>query len=161
MTFPDLASVTDLQVRLGRTLSGPDLGRAAAAITDVSAFARRVAEQTWIAAPTGVPDDVAPVVLSAALRRFKNPDQAVSEAAEGYSVTRAGSVASSDVFSPGEMAILVKMRPKSGLWKIHTTRGRRDYETGFVNDDRPGSDPIGWYSNVDPGYKDANHYPGF
>lgn len=158
--FPDLASVDDLQVRLGVTLSGADLARASAAITDMSALARGVAEQDWPTAPAGVPYDVAPLVLAAAMRRFKNPDGWVSETAEGYSATRASAIAASDVFTPAEMALLIKLRPKSGLWRIRTTRGRRDWDTGFVNDQVLGSDPIGWYSNMDPGYKDAsNHYP--
>lgn len=160
MSLPDIADVTAFQARLGRSLAGADLARAAAAISDVSAWARSIAEQQWIDAPIGVPDDVVAVVLSAARRVFDNPQGFVYETMGPMSASRAAAVVTGSPFTAPEIAILKKARPKAGLWTLSTTRGEHDWETGFVADDRPGSDPIAWYASTDPGFTDADHYPG-
>lgn len=160
MPLPDIADVTALQARLGLTLTGADLTRAQAAITDVSALARSIAEQQWLNAPTGVPDEVVAVVLSGARRMFENPGGFVYETMGPMAASRAAATVTGSPFTAPEIAILKKARPKAGLWTICTTRGEHDWETGFVADDRPGSDPIAWYSSVDPGFTEADHYPG-
>lgn len=158
--MPDLADVDALQARLGRSLSGADLARAEAVISDVSALARAEAEQGWPDAPSGVPADVVAVVLAAARRGFENPEGFISQTMGPLSATRAA-VMVADVFTAAEMTILHKARPKAGLWTLVTTRGDRDSETGFVADSRPGSDPIAYVASVDPGFAEADHYGGF
>lgn len=161
MSLPDIADVDALQARLGRTLTGADVDRAAAALSDVSALARGVAEQQWPLAPTGVPDDVIAVVLAAARRAFDNPEGFLSQTMGPLSATRAPSMVTGNVFTSAETTILKKARPKAGLWTLVTTRGDRDAETGFVADTRPNSDPIAYVSSVDPGFAEADHYGGF
>ncbi|WP_405490473.1 hypothetical protein [Nocardia sp. NBC_00511] len=160
MTLPDIADASALQTRLGLTLTGADLGRAAAAISDVSALARSIAEQSWPDAPVGVPDDVVAVVLSGARRMYENPGGFVYETMGPMAASRAAATVTGSPFTASEIAILKKARPKAGLWTLGTTRGHHDWETGFVADDRPGSDPIAWYASTDPGFADADHYPG-
>lgn len=164
MSLPDLADVADLQIRLGRTLFGADLDRAKAAISDVSAMARSIArqDQGWPNGIADAPPDVTAVVLSAARRLFANPDGFLSQAAGPFSATRAAATVPEGVFSDSELKILKRYRPRpgGGLSTITTTRGCYDWETGFVADDRPSSDPIAWYSDTDPGFAEADHYPG-
>lgn len=156
----DIADVEALQARLGRSLSGADLARAEALLSDVSALARGVAGQEWPDAPTGVPADVIAVVLAAARRSFDNPEGWIVQTMGPLSATRASSMVG-DVFTKAEMAILRKARPRTGLWALVTTRGDRDAETGFAADSRPGSDPIAYVASVDPGFAEADHYSGF
>lgn len=162
MSLPDLADVTALQTRLGRTLTGADLDRAQAAISDVSAMARAIARQQWPNGTADVSPDVVAVVLAAARRLFLNPDSYLSQTAGPFTATRSANSVPDGVFSVPELSILKRFRPRpgGGLSTIATTRGEYDWETGFVADDRPGSDPIAWYAAGDPGYADADHYPG-
>lgn len=161
MPLPSIADADALAARLGRTLTGVDLARAEAALSDVSALARSVAKQEWPDAPIGVPDDVVAVVLSAAYRRYDNPGGVIYEMMGPMSASRSAATVNGNVFTDAEMAILKKARPKTGLWTLETTRGDRDFETGFVADSRPGSDPIAYVSSVDPGFTEADHYSGF
>lgn len=156
----DIADIDALQARLGRTLTGADLARGEAVLSDVSALARGVADQEWPDAPTGVPADVIAVALAAARRVFDNPGGYVSETMGPLSATRAAALVT-EIFTKAEMAILKKARPQTGLWTLTTTRGDRDAETGFVADSRPGSDPIAYVASTDPGFAEADHYGSF
>lgn len=161
MSLPDITTTAALAARLGRTLAGADLARAAAAIVDVSALARGIARQEWPDAPDGVPDDVVVVVLAGARRLFENPGGFIVEGMGPLTATRAASTVSGSPFTAAEVRILEKAKPRSGLWTLPTTRGDRDYETGFVSDSRPGSDPIAYIAAGDPGFDEADHYPGW
>jgi len=160
MSLPNLAEVSALQIRLGETLTGDDLARAEAALSDVSALARVEAEQEWATAPAGVPAAVVVVVLSAARRAYENPEGFIYETMGPMSASRASATVTNGIFTPSELKILHKARPRVGVWTLSTTRGDSDYETGFVNDTRPGSDPIAYYASGDPGFAEADHYQG-
>lgn len=161
MTLPSIAEVDALEARLGRSLSGADQARAEANLVDVSALARSVAEQSWPDAPTGVPGDVVAVVLAAARRVFENPDGFIYQTMGPMAASRSAAMVTGNVFTAAEMTTLKKARPKSGLWALETTRGDSDFETGFVSDSRPGSDPIAYVASTDPGFLEADHYTGF
>lgn len=160
MSLPDLADTTALGARLGRTLTGADQTRAQAAISDVSAWARSIAEQEWPIAPNDVPDFVVAVVLAAARRAFENPQGFVYETMGPISATRGAATVTGSPFTAPELALLRRARPKSGVWALATTRGDHDFETGFISDSRPGSDPIAYVASGDPGFAQADHYPG-
>lgn len=87
-TAVTFGTLTDLEVRLGRTLSGADADRAQAALVDAAAavFAcvRRV--------PDPAPAVVTSVALAVALRRFHNPVGLVSETVGSYSYRAADDV---------------------------------------------------------------------
>jgi hypothetical protein len=157
----DIADLEALQARLGRTLTGADVARAEAVLSDVSALARGVAGQEWPDAPTGVPADVIAVVLAAARRGVENPEGWISQTMGPLSATRAAAMVTGEVFTAAELAILRRARPRTGLWTLVTTRGDRDAETGFVADSRPGSDPIAYLASTDPGFAEADHYGGY
>lgn len=161
MPLPSITTAAALGARLGVTLTGAKLERAEAAIADVSALARGIARQQWPEAPTGVPDEVVAVVLAGARRVFENPGGFIVEAKGPITATRAAATVAGSPFTAAEIKLLKAQRPRSGLWTLATTRGDSDYETGFVSDMRPGSDPIAYVAAGDPGFEQADHYPGF
>lgn len=120
-----LASVDQLAARLGVTLAvgSPDRARAEANLTDVSARARSVANQTW-SDPTQVPDEVQAVVLAATYRLFKNPQRMVQNAGNGFSVgLSTDDFKGGDVFLQGERSVLRRFRPKGSISTMSFTRG--------------------------------------
>lgn len=79
MAFPPLASVEDLERRLGLepgSLQGPDLARAQAALEDASALVRAEAGRDWVdedGVTVTAPQAAVVVALQAAKRAFLNP----------------------------------------------------------------------------------------
>lgn len=81
-----LATIPDLEVRLGSTLSGTDLARAQANLADVSVLVRSAAGKDWSLAD--VPEVAGLVVIQATLRAYRNPDGFAGENIGGaYSYT--------------------------------------------------------------------------
>lgn len=120
----DLASVEDLEILMKRTFSGEgEQAQAEMVISTVSAWARSASGQLWPDAPTGVPSDVRFVVLAAARRTLRNPDGLVSESAGPFSKNYGPPPA--NFFTPAELSILKRYRPKSGngLFTVGFTRG--------------------------------------
>lgn len=145
-----VATVQQLGDRLGRDLDGADARRAEAVLADVSAVALSITGQAWDT-QFQVPGEVVAVVLSAARRVFTNPDGFVSQSIGPFSNTRAAGGVTPDVFVSSELAVLKRFKPRKGLLTVSTTRGDHDWETGFVTDDRVGSDPIPYIAGGDPG----------
>jgi hypothetical protein len=89
--LPPLASPEDLEARLGVTLAGADLSRAAAALDDASALIRQEAGEDWVDEAQeellGVPDVVTAICLAAASRAFRNPDGATQTSVGDASVS--------------------------------------------------------------------------
>lgn len=138
--LPALAPVTDLEARLGLdpdTLTGPNLGRARAALADASALVRMEARRTWVDAAgalTVVPDAVIRVVLGAAQRVYTNPDSVVQESAGPFA--RQLSAESTGVYlTKAELDIVRRFRPAGGeLWTLQTTRDGDDVNTIWYQD---------------------------
>jgi hypothetical protein len=145
-----VATVQQLGDRLGRDLEGAEARRAEAVIADVSAVALSITGQAWDS-PFQVPGEIVAVVLAAARRVFTNPDGFVSQSVGPFSNTRAAGAVSSDVFVASELAVLKAFKARKPLWTLSTTRGDADHETGFVTDDRLGSDAIPYIAGGDPG----------
>lgn len=82
MALPPLATVADLEKRLGETLTGADRDRAEEALSDASALVRAEARRRWVD-PDGVlvppPDAVVTVVKQAATRAYRNPEGYAAE----------------------------------------------------------------------------------
>ena len=121
----DLASVDDLQVLMKRTFSGADFDQAEMVISTVSAWARSVSGQTWPDS-AGVPSDVKYVVLAASRRTLRNPDGVVSESMGPFS--KSYDRPPTNFFTPAELSILRRYRPKAGsggLFTIGFTRNEK------------------------------------
>lgn len=150
-TLPPLAEVTDLEVRLGETLTGSDATRAGAVLADVSAHARSESGRAWVAddgATLTVPDDVGAIVLAASRRAYLNPDQYASEQSGDYSYRIPAEIINGGVFTDAELKQLRRYRNASGLWSLRVSGG--DELRTIYYDVEGGGDPIPWFSTDDP-----------
>lgn len=140
-----LASVTDLEIRLGRTFESSEVARALALLEDASELVRDVAGgKTWIDEETGVlqkvPGSVRWVVLRAAERAVRNPEGYSAESAGDYSFQRTG-VQPGIYLTEGEEKAVRRALGKSGLWNQPVTRNEEVYQTVWLND-QFGTEPI-------------------
>lgn len=131
-----LASVADLQARLGRVFDVDETQQALALLDDASALVRDEAGRTWLddsGALTEVPASIRAVVLRAAERAVRNPDGFRSESAGDYSYQRAET--ESGVFlTDAERRRIRQAIGRSGLWTQPVTRGDEWWATGWVDD---------------------------
>lgn len=143
-----LATVERLSARLGMTLTpgSPDYARAEEALWSASARARSIADRVgdWADSAT-VPDAVVDVVLSAALRIYRNPDRFLINQAGSFQATLASSdFATGNIFLQGEIDELEKHRPNAGLFVIQVYRDELDRRADarvYVSDGN-GGDPF-------------------
>lgn len=125
MALPSLASLTDLQVRLGRTLEGSEADRAQAALDDASTLVREESGQSWVDASNNVtaPAVLVRIVLQAAKREVTNPEGFVSETTGPFSATRDRDKIGA-YLTEEEREIAGRYRATvTGLWTQPTTRG--------------------------------------
>lgn len=149
----DLASVDDLEILMKRTFSGADLDQAEMVLSSVSAWARSVSGQAW-SVSSDVPSDVKYVVLAAARRSLRNPDGVTAESMGPFS--KSYDRPPTDFFTPAELAILKRYRPKAsrGLTTIGFTRGEEanpKIMRHYLLFDGVG-DPLPYWADGDPGF---------
>jgi hypothetical protein len=132
-----LATVPELEARLGRELEATELERANALLDDASALVRDVAGRTWIDPDTGqldaVPGSIRWVVLRAAERAMRNPQGFSSESAGDYSYQRTG-VEPGVYLTEGEERAIRRALGKTGLWTQPVTRGDAHLHTVWGED---------------------------
>lgn len=122
-----LASVQEVETRLGREITGSDLGRVAALLDDASALVRDVAGTTWVDTdgvehPEQVPNSIRYVVLRAVDRAMRNPDGFSAESDGDYSYQRTG-VEPGIYLTPGEEKAIRRAMGRTGLWTQPVERG--------------------------------------
>jgi hypothetical protein len=139
MPLPPLATVDELEVRVGTEFTDADEDRAAAILDDVSGVARRTARTTWLDDEdelAAVPADVVAVVLSAARRLFVNPNGFASEQDGDYSYRLPADVVEAGIFTLAETDVLESYRATSGLWALQISGGddldELDYERRWL-----------------------------
>jgi hypothetical protein len=132
-----LASVLDVEIRLGRELQGAEAARVAALLDDASALVRDTAGRTWVDAETGaplpVPASIRYVVLRMLDRAVRNPNAFSAEAAGDYSYQRTD-VQPGVYLTEDERQIIRKAIGKSGLWTQPVTRGEKYLTTVWCED---------------------------
>lgn len=121
-----LATSEQFSTRLGRELDPDEGGRVEAILTDVSAIALGATGASWSLAT--VPADVQAVVLAAALRLFKNPDNYIEERVGSYSASVSSSQFSHGVFTKPEWDILRRNAKREGYGFVGFTTVRRTRE---------------------------------
>lgn len=135
--MPALASVQDIEARLGRVVAGDELGRVVALLDDASALVRDEAGVTWIAPTTGalltVPESVRVVVLRVVERAIRNPQGFSAESAGDYSYQRTG-VEPGVYITDREQKIIRRAVGRVGLWTQPVTRGNDDLQTVWGED---------------------------
>jgi hypothetical protein len=136
-----LASIGDLEARLGRTFEGGELTRAIAILEDATALVRdEVGYTVWVDPDTGallvalVPGSVRAVVLRAAERAIRNPGGFSSESSGDYTYQRTGTQQPGVFLTDGELRILRRATGRRGLWTQPVTRGDCYPNTVFLED---------------------------
>ncbi|MGW0929554.1 hypothetical protein [Streptomyces sp. NPDC002644] len=120
-----LATVDDLEARMGVTF-GPDESRIAeTCLDDVSALARLYGFPSWGVGDHGIPDAVKAVVLAVAERRMRNPEGYVQEMAGEYSYRLPESGAAGMFFRPDELRVIRQSSGRTGLTSINVARPYR------------------------------------
>lgn len=139
-----LATVADLEARLGREFDASELPRISALLDDASALVRDVAGKTWIDPETDellpVPGSIRWVVLRAAERAVRNPEGFSSESAGDYSYQRTG-VQPGVYLTEAEEKAIRRALGKTGLWTQPTTRNEFRRNTVWF-DDQFGTEPF-------------------
>lgn len=144
--LPALAAVGQLADRLGSAVTGTaDQRRAQAALADASALVRQVGGTDWIDenGRAAAPGPVVTVVLSAALRVFRNPDGVVSETRGPFTRRRADTEVGV-YLTDQETEVVRRHRTRarhSGLWSLATTRGEECLPGHYVMD-QYGTEPF-------------------
>lgn len=132
-----LASVADLEARLGRTFAGAEIQRVVALLDDASSLVRDIAGRDWIDLGTGdllpVPGSIRAVVLRAAERAVRNPEGFSSESAGDYSYQRTG-VQQGVYLTEGEERAIRRALGKTGLWTQPVTRNETYCSTVWMED---------------------------
>ncbi|GAA2843861.1 hypothetical protein Acy02nite_68400 [Actinoplanes cyaneus] len=131
MSLPPLATVAELQTRVGGTITGPDLNRAVAALEDVSSLVRLEAGTDWVAAD-GVtitaPRAIVTVVLAAAGRVYRNPDGYQGETVGAYSYQYA-QTSTSAYLSTDEITIIRRAASPAASSGVFSLRTPSAYES--------------------------------
>jgi hypothetical protein len=132
-----LASVADVQARLGRTLSPEEVVRAEAVLDDISGLVRDIAGRDFLSEDgtelVGVPHTIRAVVCKAAERAMRNPEGYSGESTGDYSYQRRG-VEDGVYLTDAEERKIRQSVGRGGLWTQATTRGEPMLTTGFVED---------------------------
>jgi hypothetical protein len=124
-----LATVPQLEARLGYELRDGELDRALALLEDASALVRvEVGDTVWIDEDTLltdfslVPGGVRMVVLKAVERAMRNPGGYSSESSGDYSFQR-NSAQLGVYFTEAELKVIRRSVKRTGLWTQPVTRG--------------------------------------
>ncbi|QPB09693.1 hypothetical protein CPT_Shaeky_006 [Streptomyces phage Shaeky] len=117
-----LATVEDLQARMGVTFSDTEAVAAGAALDDVSALARLYGMPTWGVGATVVPEVVKGVVLAVAERRMRNPEGYVSEMAGEYSYRLPEAGSAGLFFRPDELMTIRQASGRTGIVSVPVNR---------------------------------------
>ncbi|MCH5644154.1 hypothetical protein [Gordonia sp. ABSL49_1] len=137
--LPNLASTDRLGARLGITFEpdSADYARAKDALWSVSVRARSITGRDY-PDPEHVPDPVVDVVLSAAMRLYRNPDRFLTNQAGSFQATlSAADFAAGDIFLSAEVAVLEKHKAQPrNLWTAQMTR---EDGPGVTEPERPTS----------------------
>lgn len=131
MAIP-LADLAGMEVRLRRALSDAEATAAEAAIDDATALVRAETGRTWLD-ENGTPDpQVAGIVLSVALRAFRNPEGFSSQTVGSWTGTVGGGgqdVASGVYLTTHERRQLQSLMGAGGLVSLTVVRPE------FIGDD--------------------------
>jgi hypothetical protein len=139
-----LATIAALEARLGipqDSLEGVALAKAVADLEDASDLVRAETGKTWLdeQGQPVAPGPVVTVVLKAALRCYRNPEEYSSETEDGYTWRREPD-AVSPYLTDAEIRLLARYASTSGLYVQPFTRHTAD-EPYYMHD-QFGGDPI-------------------
>lgn len=144
----DLATIEQLQVRLGRTLSGTELALAQAALADASALVRSYG-LPW-PNPATAPDVAVSITLAAAERRVRNPEGYRMEMEGSYQYQLPASAPTGVALTDAEIRVLERLSGSGGLWSVEVQRPVMVDDTWYAPQ-QGSTEPIPWGAPGDPG----------
>jgi len=127
-TYPPLATVADLAVRVQETIASND-PLAVYFMRAASATVRLYADQNWVTddgtALLNVPDVAHDITVEVAARVWMNPEGNTQETAGPFTERRPEQFADSFFLTGTEKSKLAALRPGglSGLWTLQQTKG--------------------------------------
>lgn len=154
MTLPTLATVDDLERRLGQAI--PDRDQAEALLERASSKIRAYVRRTWVDPDTGLLDgvpehpDVRGIAVEMVYRAITNPAGVTQDTAGPFSVSFGSDAAQRIYLQRSEKDELAPIRRGGGLGTIPTTRGPIETTTVLVPTTDPLADPVPFYA--DPWY---------
>lgn len=145
-TLPPLASVSELEKRLGRTFDGPARDQAVSVLDEASDLVRAESKRDWLSSDDPTKLDAPPLVrriaLRVAMRAILNPDGLSAETAGDYSYQRNAVGADGSLYlTQSEKGWLAGFARRAKLWTQPVTRAERCSDIEWVND-QYGSEPI-------------------
>lgn len=137
-----LATVYDVEVRLGRTLAEAELGRVVGLLEDASDLVRLEAGvldgEEWLlddaGAPRPVPATIRSVVCRMVDRAVRNPEGFSAESDGDYSYQRIQVQAGGVYLTDADKAIIRRACRRTGLWTQPVTRGDEYDSTVWFED---------------------------
>ncbi|WP_275462067.1 hypothetical protein [Streptomyces noursei] len=120
MASPSLATIEELQARLGRPLESDEVPLATAALADASALVRSYG-LPW-ADPAAAPDVAVSITLAAAERRVRNPEGYRMEMEGSYQYQLPASAPTGVALTKSEIALLTQLSGRGGLVSVEVQR---------------------------------------
>ncbi|WP_411140252.1 hypothetical protein [Streptomyces sp. x-80] len=148
MAPPPLATIADLEARLGRPLAADELPFAAAALADASALVRTYG-LPW-SNPATAPDVAISITLAAAERRVRNPEGYRMEMEGNYQYQLPASAPTGMALTKEEIALLAQLSGRSGIASVAIHRPVRVDDTWYAQV-AGDSERIPWGAPGDPG----------
>lgn len=133
-----LATVLDVELRLGRTLVDPELSRVVGLLEDASDLVCLEAGTEWVDPDTDallpVPGAIRGVVLRMVDRVARNPEGFSAESDGDYSYQRTQVQSGGVYLTDAERAIIRRACRRTGLWTQPLERGDNYYRTVWFED---------------------------
>lgn len=148
MAVPPLATVPDLEARLGKSLDGGEKALAEAALTDASALVRHYG-LPW-AVPAAAPEVAVGITLAAAERRVRNPEGYRMEMEGSYQYQLPASAPTGVALTDAEIDLLRELSGRGGLASVEIVRPFRVDDTWYAPV-AGSSEYLPWGSPGDPG----------
>lgn len=146
MALPTLATVDDLERRLGQPIGDRD--QAEALLERASSKIRSYVGTTWVDPDTGLLDgvpehpDVRGICVEMVFRAVTNPAGVTQDTAGPFSVSFGSEAAQRVYLQSSEKDELAPIRRRGGLGVISTTRGPLETGTVLVPTTDPYADPV-------------------
>jgi hypothetical protein len=133
-----LATVQDIELRLGRTLVDPELSRVVGLLEDATELVILEANKDWTDPDTGaylpVPGTIRGVVVRAVDRAVRNPDGFSAESDGDYSYQRTQVQSGGVYLTDAETRIIRRACGRTGLWTQPLERGEEYLRTVWMED---------------------------
>lgn len=152
-----LATVAELAMWMGVTLTGDDASRAEFIIRVASSWARSIAGKLWADRDDeSFPMNVRGIIVAASRREFENPRHVTYEVKGPESASYNQLAYAPGFFNAAEEKFLKRFRPGGGLFTVGTYKDDFTTSLGYLR--ILGQDkPLPYFNPGDPGWWESEH----